>query len=41
MPAHEWAEIQFSYATWIECSCGYCPQSQQDMDNHSAQEGTS
>jgi hypothetical protein len=31
---HAWFEAQFSYATWIECECGFKPQSQQDMDNH-------
>ena len=35
---HEWVEVQFSYGGWIECSCGYRPESQEDMDNHIAPE---
>lgn len=31
---HEWVEVTFSYAGWIECSCGFRPQSQEDMDRH-------
>lgn len=34
MPEHGWFEASFSYATWIECACGFRPQSQTDMDNH-------
>lgn len=32
--SHEWVEIQFSYDGWIECSCGYRPESQDEMDTH-------
>lgn len=35
-PVHAWFEVGFSYATWIECECGYRPQSQEDMDAHPA-----
>lgn len=31
---HEWFEVQFSYGGWIECTCGFRPTSQEDMDNH-------
>lgn len=31
---HEWREVSFSWGGWIECSCGYRPESQEDMDNH-------
>lgn len=36
---HEWFEVGFSYAGWIECKCGYRPQSQEDMDNHGGSNG--
>ena len=36
MPTHKWAEVSFNYASWIECSCGYRPHSQQDMDAHAS-----
>lgn len=31
---HEWIEIQFIFDGWIECTCGFRPNSQKDMDNH-------
>jgi hypothetical protein len=34
MSGHAWFEAQFSFATWIECECGFRPQSQEDMDGH-------
>lgn len=34
MSAHGWFHAGFSYAGWIECECGFRPQSQEDMDKH-------
>ncbi len=34
--AHEWQEISFSWGGFIECSCGYRPRSQAQMDAHVA-----
>jgi len=35
-PEHGWFTVQFNYAGWIECECGFRPFSQEDMDAHSA-----
>lgn len=37
---HEWIEVQFIYGTWIECTCGFKPTSQEDMDNHGKDQPT-
>lgn len=34
MSEHGWFEIAYSYATFIECECGFRPSSQQEMDAH-------
>lgn len=34
MPEHQWEEIRFSFDSYIQCSCGFCPHSQEEMDNH-------
>jgi hypothetical protein len=34
MTEHAWFEVLFAYAGWIECECGFRPQSQEDMDSH-------
>lgn len=31
---HAWREVTFNFAGWIECRCGFNPQSQEDMDAH-------
>lgn len=31
---HEWQEISFSWGGFIECTCGYRPDSQAQMDAH-------
>jgi hypothetical protein len=38
---HEWQFVQssYGYAGWSECSCGYHPNDQEEMDNHSAEVG--
>lgn len=34
MDEHAWVTIQFNYGGWIECKCGFTPDSQDDMDAH-------
>jgi hypothetical protein len=34
MPKHEWSEIRFTFASWLECSCGVEAHSQEDLDKH-------
>lgn len=36
MTEHAWAEVRFNYGTWLECECGYRPNSQEEMDAHIA-----
>lgn len=31
---HGWFDLAFSYATFIECECGFRPSSQEEMDAH-------
>ena len=31
---HEWRQVSFSWGSWIECSCGFRPESQEQMDEH-------
>jgi hypothetical protein len=26
---HEWRYVQFNYASWTECSCGYVPDTEE------------
>jgi hypothetical protein len=33
---HSWRYVSFVFGSWIECSCGYRPESQMDMDAHEA-----
>jgi len=43
MPDHEWVEVAFSYASWVECTCGYKPYTQDQMrehDRHTARTST-
>jgi len=32
--AHAWFEAQFAFSSWIQCTCGYRPHSQDEMDAH-------
>lgn len=34
MLKHEWNSVHFSWGGYIECNCGYRPQSQEEMDAH-------
>jgi hypothetical protein len=31
---HEWTRVDFSYASWLQCTCGFRPYSQAEMDAH-------
>jgi hypothetical protein len=31
---HEWTWVEFNYAGYLECYCGYRPQNQEEMDAH-------
>ena len=31
---HEWFVVQFSYAEWTECSCGYRPNTEAEYAAH-------
>jgi hypothetical protein len=37
---HKWINVGFSYASWTECTCGYQPNSQNEMDTHINRENT-
>lgn len=37
---HEWTLVVFSYGLWIECTCGFIPESQEEMDEHIEPDGT-
>lgn len=39
MEEHDWFIVQFSHGSWIECRCGYRPNSQEEMDDHYMPEG--
>lgn len=32
---HEWFEVSFTYASWVECTCGFRPDSEAAMAQHS------
>lgn len=31
---HEWFEVIFNYASWIECGCGFVAYSEEDFNTH-------
>lgn len=36
---HGWFYVEYSYAGWTECECGFRPDSQEEMDAHIPPEG--
>lgn len=32
---HEWFEAQFVFGSWIECTCGFRPDSHEEFNTHS------
>lgn len=36
---HEWGFVSFAFASWTECSCGYRPDSQEEYNQHSKENG--
>lgn len=36
---HEWFFVQFNYAGWTECECGFEPDDQAEFDKHTEEYG--